>query len=168
MFCRWTAVVIAVLWIGMVSANTRKIGAEERGFREMVTRMDPDQRVLSMIIDRDSDESIAPVFAHFPAWYSAERGGVVDPNMALFQPELVVYRRGMVPAARVWDFEWNPLKFKWHRFNGDQYRYFVIRSPGIPRYLFADAECPVRLTFSQNDWWLYEKAADCPGARAAK
>ena len=90
---------------------------------------------------------------------------MVDPSAAMMFPELVVYRAGRAPVAVLWDFEWDPEEFNWKDFSGEQYRYFIVRSDeDVGPALFSQASCSVSLRFHQEEWWLYERAPDCPAA----
>jgi hypothetical protein len=163
----WPACALVVTgWIGFVCANAIRYEADADGFEQILARMEPRDRALSVIFDRDSDGTIAPPFLHFPAWYSAVKGGLVDPSAAGLHVELVLFRPGSEPAARLLAFEWNPGVFEWERFGGARYRYFVVRAPlDLGARMFQGATCAVRLTHHVNSWWLYEKAPGCaPGS----
>jgi hypothetical protein len=153
---------IVLVWIAAVSLRVEAYDYSARGFKELMERMEPGQRVLSLDYDRDDASVIAPVFAHYAAWYSAEKGGVVDPSNAFWFVELVRYRRDKIPKARVSDFEWHPGNFSWSRYDGAAYRYFIVRNGAeAGAYIFRDAACPVRLKYSSNVWWLYERDPSC-------
>ena len=163
----WPACALVVTgWIGFVSANAIRYQADADGFEQILARMEPRDRALSVIFDRDSDGTIAPPFLHFPAWYSAVKGGLVDPSAAGLHVELVLFRPGSEPPARLLAFEWNPGVFEWERFGGARYRYFVVRAPlDLGARMFQGATCAVRLAHHVNSWWLYEKAPGCaPGS----
>jgi hypothetical protein len=162
---RWTwpaCVVLAGGWIAVVSANAVRYEADAAGFVEILSRMEPGERALSFEFERDSLATIAPPFLHFPAWYSALKGGVVDPNIAGTHVQLVLYRPEYQPAARLWGFEWFPGMYDWRRFDGEQYRYFVARAAQNPGPgMFRGATCDVRLVHHVNHWWLYERDPHC-------
>ncbi len=152
--------------LGLIASSANKAAAFSRqteGFQRALSLMEPGQRALSLIFDHEDGNSIAPTFLHFANWYAAEKQGVVDPSFAMMHPELVVYRTGAAPKAAVWDFEWDPKRFNWSDYSGDQYRYFFVRSQtDLGTMLFSRASCNVSLLFHQEEWWVYERAADCP------
>ncbi|MGA3128947.1 MAG: hypothetical protein ABSD13_19810 [Candidatus Korobacteraceae bacterium] len=87
-----------VAWISMTISATLRYDAEARGFKQILSDMEPNQRALSLMFIQTSQGFPAPVFLHFPAWYSATKQGVVDVNFAVFAVELVRYRPGEVPT----------------------------------------------------------------------
>jgi len=163
---RWTwpaCGALAAGWIGIMSLNTMRYESDAAGFAQLLARMAPGERALSFAFERDADGTIAPVFLHFPSWYAALKGGLVDPSQAE-TGALVHYRPGQQPAARLLAFEWNPGAFEWARYGGAQYRYFVVRAPqDLGARLFARATCTVRLAYHVNHWWLYERSPGCVG-----
>jgi len=162
---RWTWPACALLaagWISVVSMHAVRYEAEAAGFDEILAHMEPGQRALSFAFERDSDGTIAPPFLHFPAWYSAVKGGVVDPSAASTLAPPVLYRPERRPAARPMGFEWGPNMFDWKLFGGTQYRYFVARAPkDFGPWIFRNATCNTRLVYHVNHWWLYEKDPSC-------
>lgn len=161
----WRAATIFLLiaWIILTSTKVIRYDAETKGFEQILARMEPNERVLSLMFLKDSEVSPAPVFLHFPAWYSAEKKGVVDMSFAVFPIEPVRYRASVPPPDPIVS-EWHPQTFRWHEWRGGQYRYFVVHAPVDLGYrLFAWAPCPVRLVTRSDNWWLYEKDSPCAG-----
>jgi hypothetical protein len=162
---RWTWPACAALvagWIAVVSMNAVRYEREAAGFDEILAHMEPGQRAMSFAFERDSDGTIAPPFLHFPAWYSAIKGGVVDPNAASEFAAPVFYRPGKRPVARPLGFEWDPGLFDWPLFHAEQYRYFVAKAPkDFGPWMFRNASCNTRLVYHVNHWWLYEKEPSC-------
>ena len=165
---RIVALILVAGLIASASVRAIKFSRQTRGFQEALRQMQPGQRVLSLAFDHGDSVSIAPTFLHFPQWYAAQKHGVVDPSAAMMHPELVVYRQGETPEAVLWDFEWDPEEFDWDDYSGEQYRYFVVRSEmDEGPILFSKASCTVSLRFHRDNWWLYERAADCPTSTAS-
>jgi hypothetical protein len=163
-WARWTWPAVALIvaaWIGVVSANARAYERDAAGFTDMLSRMEPGERVLFFAFERDSDGTIAPTFLHFPAWYGALKHGVVDPSVAGTHVQLVLYRPERLPGAMLFVFEWLPRTFNWTKHNGAQYRYFVARaSVDRSTMMFRTAPCKPRLIHHSHRWWLYENT--CP------
>jgi len=132
------------------------------GFDGALRLMEPNQRVLSMAIDRDTNFTISPPFLQFAAWYSAKKGGLVEPSSAFWHVELVRYKPDRVPKVRERDFEWHPREFSWSKYDGQNYRYFLVSNVSDEgSTLFRNSTCPVRLIYSSNRWWLYEQDRKC-------
>jgi hypothetical protein len=99
---------------------------------------------------------------HFPAWYSALKGGVTDPSFAVTQIQPVVYRPDRKPNVRIQGFEWFPQKFDWQYHGGRQYDYFVARAPvDHGAFLFRAATCEIFLEAHAGRWWLYRRDPRC-------
>lgn len=161
------ATCLVVLWITVVSVYALQFNSAVKGFDEVLARMEPGQRALSLMPERENEVAIAPAFIHFAAWYAAQKSGVVDPSFANGVVALVIYRPGRSPALPH-DFEWNAGEFQWQRNEGESYRYFVVHWPeDVGPILFHDATCPVHLRYQENHWWLYEKDPGCPAKPAS-
>jgi hypothetical protein len=151
----WPAcALLAASWIGVVSMNAIRYEADAAGFTEILARMQPGQRALSLVFERDSAGTIAPPFLHYPVWYAALRGGIVDPSAVGTFAVPVSYRPEREPVARPSRaFEWTPELFDWPVFDGSRYRYFIVRaSNDVGPALLRDS----RLVHHTHHWWLYE------------
>ncbi len=158
---RGALLVLLIGWIAFMTWRAVRYDAVARDFNQILSRMEPNQRALSLVFVPGSELYPSPVFLHFPAWYSATKDGVVDMNFALWPTELVLYRPADTPPVKI-GFEWNPQTFKWSQWGADAYRYFVIRAPfEVGRELFQQAPCRVSLVAQSGDWWLYEKPLRC-------
>jgi len=162
----WRAVVVFVIigWMALLAARTLRYDTDARGFTNILSGMEPNQRVLSLMFVPLTESIPAPVFLHYPAWYSATKKGIVDVSFALCYPELVVYEPSKLPRAQL-GFELSPETFEWAKLNGSDYRYFVVRAPAnLGFQLFRGAPCGVSLAARSQDWWLYEKDPHCSPA----
>jgi len=158
---------MVVLWLTVVSVHAVQFNAAAKGFEGVLARMEPGQRVMSFMPEREDESSIAPTFLHFPAWYAAQKEGVVDPNFAAGAVELVVYRPDWGPNLPP-GFDWSPGMFRWQEHGGENYRYFVLRVAGdVGNFLFGKATCPVYLRYQEDQWWLYERDPVCAASHAA-
>jgi len=166
----WRAATIFLLlaWMSVIISATVRYDVEVRGFKQILSAMEPNQRVLSLMFLQDTKTSPAPVFVHFPAWYSATKQGVVDMNFAVFPVALVRYGPSVPPQNPIVS-EWHPQTFRWAEWRGGMYRYFVVHAPVDLGYrLFGWAPCPVRLVAHSDNWWLYEKDPQCSSAEEQK
>ncbi len=163
-------VALAISSIVVFAMQMRAFSAEQAGFQQILDDMAPKERVLSLIVDRESSVGIVAPFLHFPSWYTAEKGGFVDPSFAFLGIEPVRFRNGSAPPATPSGFEWYPGQFEWNRYRGYDYRYFVVRfRSDAGRVLFRTSTCTIKLVDHVGDWWLYEKDSQCtaPAAVAA-
>jgi hypothetical protein len=162
---RAVAVFLIVGWMGFFTARTMRYDSDARDFNQILSKMDPNQRALSLMFTNGSDSFPTPVFIHFPAWYSATKNGVVDGSFSRGYQMLVVYKPFKSPTGQE-GIEWFPQTFNWNRTHGGDYRYFVVHAPvDMGLKLFRGARCRVTLTAHSNLWWLYEKDPQCPSSK---
>lgn len=157
---RFLCAAVLVLAVGHTAGKSLAMAAFERessGYREVIAHMNPRHRALSLVMDRYSEFFRGPVYIHFPAWYQAEKQGVVDFNFANFYVQVVRYRLNKTPEAGP-GFEWRPKSFNWKKHGADQYEYFVVRSPNDPgSTIFGKSLCRVDRIVHSGDWWLYRQ-----------
>ncbi len=153
-------------WVGMlivsvcIVANMLRFAAfdvQARGFDAIVAQMPAGKRVASLSPQIRSNQFAAPVFMHFNSWYQAEQRGVVDFNFAMFDVTPVRYRAQTKPPFGD-ALAWSPFSFDWQRNGGNQYDYFLSRSPvDEGNAIFkADAD-KVEVVGNAGWWWLYRK-----------
>ena len=151
-------VLSAWFFMGLQTLHTVRFNSESKDIDSIISELKPRQRALIMAFDPDSkaNDSIK-IYAHYPAWYQAERGGLVDFNFAWFPPQIVRYRPDRLPAIEP-GFEWNVHKFNWQTYRGDDFNYFFIRSSEpVPPTLFVGAPCQPQLVMQKGPWSIYEK-----------
>jgi len=152
---------LVVVWLMALAVRHQAVDVDARQFDGLLTKMEPNKRVLSLSFLRENERVIGAPFLHFPAWYQAEKGGVLGFSFAVFFPEIVRYRPGHAPRMTM-HLEWEPQLFQWAR-DGD-YDYFVVHAAtDLGRVLFARANAPVTLELQAGRWWLYRKRV--PGGR---
>lgn len=155
-FLQSIIIIFIIILLVIPIYNFLEFRREYRGFDRILEELEPNQRILSMIFERNSDYFQTPVYLHFPLWYQVEKEGIVDFNFSLFFPEIVRYRDEMTPSVS-FNFEWNPGSFDWEHHEAYLYDYFIIRSPReIGSLLFNSKEKRVKLISHYGKWWLYE------------
>jgi hypothetical protein len=156
----WIAVLILSAWLfmGLQTLHTVRFGIESRDIDNIISQLKPGQRALTLVSDPDSEANDSiKIYAHYPAWYQAEKGGLVDFNFAWFPPQIVRYRSDRLPAIEP-GFEWNVHRFNWHTHQGDDFHYFFIRSSEpVPPNLFYGAACEPQLVMQEGKWSIYER-----------
>ena len=160
---QWRAIVLFLLigWMILMIARTREYDLQAKGIDEVLSRMEPKNRALSLIFDSTPETNIAPVFLHFPSWYSAKKQGVVDVSFALFHPELVAYKESAIPSVGI-GYEWDPQTFNWRGWGADKYRYFVVHAPfDFGASLAYGSPCQIYFVTRSENWWLYERDSKC-------
>lgn len=158
---RLLAPLIAFGWIGYATNHALHFDKAAEDFDTILASMEPGKRTLSLIFTREDNDSIAPTFLQFPAWYSALKSGVTDPSFAVnFQP--VAYKPEYIPRVNIDDFAWHPQVFNWSIYQGGKYDYFVVSAPvDAGRILFKDATCIVERVAHAGQWWLYRRGPGC-------
>jgi hypothetical protein len=151
----WAAMSIVGYWVLASSARFVTFARETESFSNVVAAMEPGRRVAAMVVDNASPRFALPVYLHFPAWYQATHGGVVDFNFAEFHPQMVRYRPGVGPRISE-TAAWYPTAFEWDRNGGDLYDYFVVKSVvDVSAAIFKDRRSSVELVTQSGWWWVY-------------
>ena len=119
---------------------------------EIIDTLEPNQKALTLMSYYSSSLDNNQDFNHFPAWYQAEKHGLVDFNFAYFAPMIVRYKPHQMPANAKGV---TPEDFDWVKHKGDDYRYFITRSP-LPKNIFHNAPCPPRALMNRGRWTIYE------------
>jgi hypothetical protein len=151
----WLVMAIVVLWVVTSSGRFVAFARETESFSDVLAAMEPGRRTAAMVVDNSSPRFTLPVYLHFPAWYQAERGGVVDFNFAEFYSQMVRYRADAGP--RISEIvAWYPAEFQWDVNGGDRYDYFLIKaSVDVADAVFKDRRSSVELVTQSGWWWLY-------------
>jgi hypothetical protein len=157
-------VVMCWAMLSLHSIHAWRFGQEASSFDRLMAAVEPGQRALALVLDRDSvADNNTKIYTHYPAWYQAEQQGFIDFNFAWFPPQIVRYRPEHLPKVLP-NFEWSPDRFDWQQHGGDNYRYFFVRQlPDSSTDLFKSAPCPPKLVTSKDRWSVYEKT-DCAGS----
>lgn len=125
-------------------------------FKEILSAMEPDKRVMMMVFNGDSAMSFSPAYSHFAKYYQSEKMGEVLPSFAHDHNAdnvPVRYRHRFWQAPSVW----NPSEFNWQRHGGDRYDYFLVRAEHTRNGLFQQAGSAVVLLKKSGPWHLYGK-----------
>jgi hypothetical protein len=157
---RWSSILVYLLPVVLIASNCVRFSRfddESQAYRTIASNMAPGKRVLMLVFETIGASVKSPVYVHFPAWYQAESGGLIDYSFAQ-NHSLLYYREGAAsPIGR--GFEWSPASFDWQRHQGWLFDYFVVRSSLQPSIsaLASDAGCRVVLIARAEKWWLYER-----------
>jgi hypothetical protein len=140
------------------SIRLHRFEAENAGLEQLLSRTEPGQRALNLVFDRESHAYESPAaYMHQALWYQAEQHGFVDPNFAIFVPQIVRLRPDHYPSATE-QVDEHPETFQWKRTGGHAYRYFFVhRAEPLQANFFANDECDVALLTRSGAWSLYER-----------
>lgn len=146
---------LAVLVIALLSIRMVNFSEEQQDFRRLITAMDPDRSAISVIEQKESAALEAgPSYLHFPTWYQAEKGGLVEFSIASFYPMIVRYRSTYRPAIDERFNETPVLDWSLHRVQ--DFDYVVVRAADSKAAPLAGY--PLRLERHEGTWWLYATA----------
>lgn len=142
---------------GLLSLNIsifKSFKQNDDDFKVILDLMEPDRRVMALMIDQDSKFRFSPPYMHFGMWYQAEKRGEMAPS---FSHDPVAFNVPMRYKSEFWKFPstWSPGEFDWHRHKGDRYDYFLVRANHPKQYIFRQARGQVRLIAKQGHWQLY-------------
>jgi hypothetical protein len=160
-FNYWQLFVALACCIYLAIQAERVIGfaKESSDFDEILDSVEPNQRALSIILDRRSAAANnITVYLHYPLWYQSEKHGLVDYNVAAVYNMIIRYNREYMPHLYP-GFEWSPERFNWENNQGWIYRYFFMRKSkpnSFPEFIHRDGQCQVSLLKSKGTWAVYE------------
>jgi hypothetical protein len=155
---------VATCWfaLGINTVRALQFGYESADFDTALSAVEPNQRALALVFDKDSKaDNNEVIYLHFPLWYQADKHGLVDFNFAWFPQLIVLFRPEKVPAIDP-EVSLNPETFDWLKNRGGDYRYFFVRdSTGMSANLFHGADCPPVTLVTKGSWTVFERRA-CP------
>ncbi|MET3106074.1 hypothetical protein AAKU67_000551 [Oxalobacteraceae bacterium GrIS 2.11] len=152
-------VLILCCWanLSLIAVDSWNFGKETAAIDQIFSSLKPGSRAITLMFDPSSAAvNEAKMYLHYPVWYQAEHGGLVDFNFAWFSPQIARYKLDRAPEAGP-GFEWRPETFSWVKFRGQDYRYFFIRhSKPIPDNFFSGARCNPKLVAETGNWTVLE------------
>lgn len=155
-YLRWLVFICILALFCFTTTRFRLWEQENNDFKTVLQLMEPNKKVLSLMVDHRSKYFGYPLYLHYGAWYQAENRGIVDFSFAMFFPEMLRYKKSAIPKIP-FDFEWQPTIFNWQRHGGSNYYYFLVRAPvNIGKPIFKNHLHNVRLKANIGNWWLYE------------
>ena len=152
---RGLAVLFSAVWVGVFALRMRDFNEEAHGFREVVEKIPNRMRIRPLIFANMSGVFPgAPLYLHFPAYYQAEKGGVLGYSFARYFICFIHDRPG-VDMGMGEDMEWAPGRFDAQR-EVPQYDYFIARSEhDIAARSFRNSPKQIVLEASGGGWWSY-------------
>ena len=137
-------------------------GKESETFEDVLAAAEPGARAVALIFDPLSPAAGDVVaYFHFPLWYQAEKGGLVDYNFAGTPAQIVRYRPDSLPATFLTpNWTWRrPEDLDWAR-DETTYRYYFVRSiRPLPDGFFPGGRCAPALVKSSGPWSLFENVS---------
>ncbi|MFM0053592.1 hypothetical protein [Caballeronia grimmiae] len=140
------------------SIRLRRFEAENAGLEQVLSRTEPGQRALNLVFDRESAAYGNPAaYMHQALRYQAEQHGFVDPNFAIFVPQIVRFRPEHYPFDTE-QVDERPETFQWKRDSGRAYRYFFVhKTEPLQASFFANDDCDIALVTRSGARSLYER-----------
>src|SRR6185369_6974220 len=118
---------VILLWLFVNVARFAAFAHESEAFDRAIAAAAPGKKLGMMTNGNGSPLFLLPVYRHFPSWYPAEHGGIVDFNFGDFFPQVVRYRADAPPRIDE-DVGRDLREFRWDRHGGDNYDYFMLKS----------------------------------------
>ncbi|HYW49735.1 MAG TPA: hypothetical protein VE861_03965 [Gemmatimonadaceae bacterium] len=146
----------ACVWVLGLTIRMIQFAGEQQDFVRLVRDMEPNRRTLGMVMDPVSRVFNYP-YAHFPAWYQAEHGGMVEPSFASYLPMIVRFRERDFESVRFRFVLAPDLAAVRHLENFD---YVIIRGRDMARP--STGSFALTLTANEGRWWLFSRTAPAP------
>jgi hypothetical protein len=156
-------VILALVCTGFLVIQARaaiEFDKESRDFDTVIRALDPGQRVLSLVWDKESPaaDNFA-AYQNFVAWYQAEQQGFVDFNFAWFPPQIVRFKLDRLPEmgpAQLLPLD-TSKQFDPDFFQIWRYKYLLERSSNTFRgNLLSSRHCNITLLKKVGEWSAYE------------
>ena len=130
-----------------------RFAREQDNFTRVLGVMSPGQRTLSVVQEaRSAALDNKRAYLHFPVWYQAERGGLVEPSFAAYVPMIVRFRRPG-DAGAPFEFESRPGIAAVPQLA--RFKYMLVRSPTmVAPKLSAHG---LGLVAHEGQWWLFAR-----------
>jgi hypothetical protein len=149
------AMAVVVFWVMTSIGRFAAFAKEVNSFRTITAGMEPGRHAAAMVFDNRSPLFGLPVYLHFPVWYQATRGGIVDFNFADLYTQMARYRPEVGPRISE-ALSWHPTAFSWDRDGGKEYVYFLVKANfDISNEIFKEKRNAVELVAQEQSWWLY-------------
>lgn len=144
---------VAVALLAILSGwwHLWRFDREARGFDQVVRKLPPKPRLLSMAADPNGGVMATRPYLHFAAYAQARKGGLIATTFARFWNIPVRRRPGTRAPVTPDSFEWRPDTYDYRKF-GYFYPWVLVRGP-LPEL----KEFPYELVFSEGKWGLYRK-----------
>lgn len=153
----WRRAALPIAVALLLLANAMRIAAfasESAGLDEVLAAAPQRERLLYLPLDRDSAQSIAPVYLHSGARYTVGRCGVSAVSFASAFTTALRFRPETEPRLPA-RFEWQAARLRWEDVRG-QFGLFLVHAgePILPRALFG-ADGRVEQLAQRGAWSLY-------------
>lgn len=133
------------------------ISRRAAGFETLLASAEPNRRALSLVFQPWDSSAPMPTFMHYPSWYAAEKGGLVDFNFAYFQTAIVKYRRGQLPALSKYYGYVPPTVELAEYFPLYDYLFIHGSADDMKLVLKNSGRCQFRLRAEDGPWRLLER-----------
>ncbi len=169
----WVGMLFVGLAVGIKALKMNLYDQLTTHFSFVLDKMEPGKKALSMVLNNGSEFFGFPLYLHMPAWYQAEKNGIVDLSFSISFPVLIRYKTEHLPAIG-FGFEFEPIIFDSHELKASDYDYFVVNvpwdiakeNPGPFHLLFHDYYKQVELTAFSGTWALFENKNRWSGTKA--
>lgn len=152
---RWLPIAIAVIWILVICERWLRFESESADLRAILEAAPPDRRSFVLVLDPSSAVVAEPVYLHFPLWYQATGGCLVEPSFARSFPSVVRYREGHDPDLPL-GIELEPRVLEVGRFLDARWPLIFVRSEDDQRQdLLRDL--PLDEIARSGSWWLFAR-----------
>ncbi len=144
----------ASLHLGVTASALAEFEEEAAPVFELIDRLPPGARVLSLAAEGDSTSAHAKFvpFHHAGAWARVRKGAIVEPSFVRLPQSAIRYRASAEPPARPHDWEWDVLRFP-DAADEAYFDFLLVRELGQARR-FGPPWAPVG---SAGAWSLYRR-----------
>jgi hypothetical protein len=150
---------------GLLSLHAQRAIAFARetvDFERIIEAAEPGRRAASIVHNRRSRATRHHAhMVHMPAWYQADKHGLVEFNFAYFHPQVVRYKSF---PYKGFGFDQDVPEFDWSLPQARIYDYYIVHQfPGsLPAEFTKNPVCETKLIKSAGLWSLFERGTCKP------
>lgn len=149
---RW-ALVAPALWLTLGAVTAVRWQASLVDARAVLGAIPRDERVLSLMVDRDGP--VSPIaYLHLPQWYAVETGGLVEMSFAQYYPQVVRYRPGSDPELPAGLESLPEQLFTPALLESADWTHVVVRDDEDPATTLLSGVQATEV-LHRGKWWLY-------------
>jgi hypothetical protein len=145
--------------IALHAQRSLAFGRETADFEIVIAAAEPGRRAASIVHNRRSwATGNHAQLLHMPAWYQADKQGLIEFNFAYFHPQVVRYHSTAIPNAG-FGFDPDMPEFDWALPQARSFDYYFVHQfrSNPPVGFSTNPACEIKLLKSAGTWSLYER-----------
>lgn len=148
---------LSLLLLSLPIIDLMSFNKNTRSFSDILKHIPAKKRALGLVYDPRGSLRQGGVYAYFPSWYQAKKEGWVDFNFAWFSPQIIRYKSGHIPEARL-GFAWYPQAMAGFKYC-DKYDLLIVqcrkRICELHEQAMQKSTCSHKIIYKNETWSVY-------------